>query len=431
MSKFRIFASVLLIFLNELKIYMKQFDVVIVGAGPAGGYCARLLAKLGYQVLLIEQHESFAHNIFSSAATPLETLDLFDLPLEVAASFWHKIEIVTTKVYRKWDSPEPLGVVFDFAKLRAFLAQQAEVNGAEVWLGHRYIKSQLDGEQSLVFIKPKKGEIITVKSKLLIDATGFTRAVIYPDKREKPQFLKGTGIEYLIEVEENIYQKYAHSLVFFMGHKWSPKGYSWIFPMEENQLKVGSAWLDEKHKILSEVKPLKYYVQQIIRDYIQIEDYKIVDVHGSILEYSIGLNDIYYREPNILAIGDAVSTVNFLGGEGIRHAMKGTEIAVKYIQKYLDNKEVDFSSYQKEMLTYFAAKWNLSEKISSRVYLDYSDRKIDQGVSYLKYLGLNDVMDILFYYKFEKFVKGFQGYIKRKIDEFLTILYKQLFSSIR
>lgn len=414
---------------HQLK--MKHFDVVIVGAGPAGGHCARLLAKLGYQVLLVEQHESFEKNIFSSAATPLETLELFNLPLDVVASFWHKIEIVTTKVYRTWEASKTLGAVFDFAKLRAFLAKDAETHGAEVWLGHKYINysreqipdSSYDYEKILISIKPKRKDIITVASKILIDATGFSRAVIYPQKRKKPNFLKGTGIEYLIEIEPDIYYKYAHSLIFFMGYKWSPKGYSWIFPMDKNQLKVGSAWLEGNHKIIQEVKPLKYYINQIIVDYLKLEDYKLLDVHGSILEYSIGLNDIYYREPNIIAIGDAVSTVNFLGGEGIRHAMKGTEIAVKCIQKYLDHQKPSFKKYEQKMKNDFAPKWNRSEQISRRVYLEYSDKKIDQGVAYLNYLSLSDIMDILFYYKFEKFTKGFKGYLKLQISKIINKIF--------
>ncbi len=32
------------------------FDVVIVGAGPAGGHCARKLSQLGHRVLLIERY---------------------------------------------------------------------------------------------------------------------------------------------------------------------------------------------------------------------------------------------------------------------------------------------------------------------------------------------------------------------------------------
>ncbi len=33
-----------------------DYDVVIIGGGPAGGHCGRLLSEKGYRVLLVEQH---------------------------------------------------------------------------------------------------------------------------------------------------------------------------------------------------------------------------------------------------------------------------------------------------------------------------------------------------------------------------------------
>ena len=408
---------------------MPEFEVVIVGAGPAGCHCARLLAKSGYQVLLIEQCENFYQNNFSSAATPLETLTTFDLPENVVASFWQNLTIITSNVKQSWTSQTTLGAVFDFAKLREFLAQEVELNGGKVWLGHRYIKYWQEDNKTLVLIKPKNSEQISVLTKVLVDATGYARAVMYEKKSDKPEFLKGTGIEYLIEVNEQDYQKYSNSLIFFMGYKWIPKGYSWIFPMNDNQLKVGSAWLDRPHKLIERVNPLKDYINLILTDYLKLDNYKILDVHGSILEYSIGLNDLYYRE-NVIAIGDAVSTVNLLGGEGIRHGMKGAEIADKYIQDYLQGRIKNFQFYQKEMHRDFAYKWNLSDQISRRVYLEYPDEEIDRKVFYLKYLITEEIIDILFNYKFEKVTQLLKRYSLSKFNLLIKALKKLILGFI-
>jgi len=404
---------------------MYQFDVVIVGAGPAGGHCARLLTKSGYKVLLIEQCENFYQNNFSSAATPLKTLQQFDLPQDVVASFWHNIKIVTSNAESHWNSSKALGAVFNFAKLREFLAQEVQANGGEVWLGHRYVKYWHKEDNTLIEIQPKNRDRITVSTNILVDATGYARAVIYPNKNQKPEFLKGTGIEYLIEIDEQNYQKYADSLTFFMGYKWIPKGYSWIFPMDENQLKIGAAWLNCPHKIIDRTQPLKEYIQLILKDYMNLDRYKLVDIHGSILEYSLGLNDLYHQE-NVIAIGDAVSTVNFLGGEGIRHGMKGAEIASRHIQAYLLGKIKNFQGYQKEMQQVFAAKWTISDRISRRVYLEYSDAKIDQRVRLLKYLTTEDLTDILFDYKFTRATQIFKRYSLKKVTLWLNNLKHSL-----
>ncbi|NUN64533.1 NAD(P)/FAD-dependent oxidoreductase [Pseudanabaena biceps] len=417
---------------------MQEFAVVVIGAGPSGGHCARLLAKLGHKVLLVEQHESFAINNFSSAASPLEILEKFDLPETVVASHWRKLEIVASNVYRQWQAPQNLGIVFDFMKLREFLAKDTQKHGGEVWLGHRYLKCRQEADQMIVELKPKHGEIVAVKTQLIVDATGYSRAVIYPHKKDRPSFYKATGIEYLIEVDPQAYQKYADSLIFFLGYKWSPKGYSWIFPMDNHQLKIGSAWINAPHKIIQESKPLRDYTEAIIKDYLQLNEYKLIEIHGSILEYSSGLQDVYYRD-GVIAIGDAVSTVNFLGGEGIRHGMQGAEIASKYIDLFLKNSAKDsiqnnqnsFDNYQKEMQAYFANKWNLSEQIGKKVYLEYSDARIDQGVSYLKYFTIEDMIAILFYYDFSKTSRGIKRALLQKIDELISWISSLFRSSDR
>lgn len=404
---------------------MQEFDVVIIGAGPAGGHCGRSLSKLGYHVLIVEQLENFQQNNFSSAGSPLETLELFNLPTETVAAYWQKLDIISTNIHRHWQAEKPLGVVFDFAKLRQFLAEDTQKNGGEVWLGYRYLSYEQINNKIQVNLQQRKGEKVRVLTRLLVDATGYARAVIYPKKKEKPEFYKGVGIEYLIQVDPEIYQKYVDSLIFFLGYKWSPQGYSWIFPMDNYCLKVGSAFIKGEHKVIKHLNPLRYYVEQIITDYMKIENYQIIEHHGSILEYSSGLNDIYYQD-NIIAIGDAVSTVNFLGGEGIRHGMQGAELAAKFIHQYLDGKITDFSAYQKECKERFITRWNQCEAVGKRVYLEYSDQRIDQGVNYLKYLNTQDILDILFDYKLEKVSKGFKRYLGVKLDQIKQWIFRLL-----
>ena len=395
----------------------KKIDIVIVGAGPAGGHCARILAKSGRNVLLAEQNDNFNKNDFSSAATPLETLSQFDLPESVIGSFWHKLTIETSKVSQTWESPKSLGVVLNFAKFRAFLADEVERFGGEVWLGFRYTgHSQANGETIVEFKQLSDGKLIKVTTKVLVDATGFARAIMYDKENDKPDFLSGTGIEYLIEVEPEVYDKYANDLIFFLGDKWMPKGYSWIFPMEQNRLKVGAGRIFLDAKTVKHLSPLKQYIDLLIDEYLKSKSYKIIDKHGSTLKYSRGLQDIYWKD-NIIAIGDTVSTVNFLGGEGIRHGMDGAEIAGKYIEKYLDGKISDFRDYETQMHRKFDRKWNISERLAVRKYIDdVNDELTDKMISYLKYMKTKDVMDILFDYKFEKISRGFGGYLRRKFQ---------------
>ncbi len=397
---------------------MKTFDTVVIGAGPAGAGCARILAKSNPRVLLVEQHESFQKNDFSSAATPLETLEKFQLPEAVVGTFWQKLEIVSTNKAHTWESQTQLGAVLNFAKLREFLANQVKDCGGEVWLGCRYQKHFQEGGKTIVELRKKGGEKIAISAKVLVDATGPARAVLGVSHRNKSDFLTASGIEYLIEVPPEIYQQYANKLVFFLGHKWMPKGYSWIFPMEPelNRLKVGSARYHLEHQHINPKESIRWYLELLLKDYLKLSQpqYKSIDLHGSTVKYSVGLKDVYYRD-NVIAIGDAVSTINMLGGEGIRHGMENAAIASKYIEQYLNNSLSNFQGYQREMRRRYGLKWNFSEQMGRKRYMQDSDVFIDKGVAYLQSLTVEEMMDILFEYKFQRLYKSFGKYLKRKL----------------
>ncbi len=405
---------------------MKRFDIVIIGAGPAGGQCARQLTQAGQQVLLVEQHETFSKNDFSSAATPLETLEKFDLPETVIGSYWQNLVIVTTNIQQKWQSPTPLGAVFDFAKLREFLATEVKNQGGEVWMGYRYLQYVKNNQNTIIELKHRStGEIIQVETQILVDATGPARAVMYNKKQPQPNYLTGTGIEYLIELSETDYQKYSQDLIFFLGHRWMPRGYSWIFPMGNNRLKVGSAQLNRSHEWVDKTQTLRSYVELLLTDYLGGITYKMINHHGGMLKYCSGLEDVYYQD-NIIAIGDAVSMVNMLGGEGIRHGMQNANIACGYIQDYLTGKITDFAGYRQEIRQTYARTWNWSEKMGLSKYLKYSDQSIDKGVSYLKDLSLEDMMAILFDYDFKRLYKAAFKYLRYKIAAIWTTLKLKL-----
>ena len=390
-----------------------SFDVVIIGAGPAGGHCARQLSKAGVSTLLIERYKDFSVNSFSSAGTPNETLEKYNLPVSIVGSFWTQLKIVTSNQSGIWTSETVQGSVLDFEKLRSFLATEAQDAGAQLWTSCLYVSHQTVNGETVVNLRRDRTDI-QVRAKVLVDATGPNRSVMYDRPQDQPELITGTGVEFLIEVDDKTYKTHVNALTFFLGYKWMPKGYSWIFPMSQNRLKVGAGIVNLDHKLVKEMQPLKHYIQLIIDDYIKPKNYQVLERHGGTVRYSLGLKDTYVKN-NVIAIGDAVSTINFLGGEGIRHAMQSADISVTYIQDYLSGQNPSFAGYQAEMHRVFLRDWTISERLGLKKYLTDSDKLVDKVVNYLRPLKLEDVVDILFYYKFEKASKGLRAYLWRKI----------------
>src|SRR5205809_2171965 len=59
---------------------MKQYDVIVVGAGLAGLQCARLLGKQGLKVLLVDRKASLDQAIHTTGIFVRRTLEDFALP---------------------------------------------------------------------------------------------------------------------------------------------------------------------------------------------------------------------------------------------------------------------------------------------------------------------------------------------------------------
>ena len=125
-----------------------KYDVIVVGAGPAGGQCARNIAKSGLSVLLVERFASFYDNNFSSAAMSLQGFNEFKLPEFVVSRYWKNFTIQSSNECKQWKGDENKGVVLDFAKFRQYLADDCIANGGDLLMGFSYVSKEYtkDGE---------------------------------------------------------------------------------------------------------------------------------------------------------------------------------------------------------------------------------------------------------------------------------------------
>lgn len=96
------------------QITKKAYDVIIIGAGPAGGQCARELANKSCHVLLVEKSKDFSVNSYSSGGAPLEILENYSLPTSTVGSYWNKMHIHSSQDCYTWSAPKPMGVILDF-----------------------------------------------------------------------------------------------------------------------------------------------------------------------------------------------------------------------------------------------------------------------------------------------------------------------------
>ena len=391
---------------------MRKYDVVIVGAGPAGGQCARELAQQGHHVLLLDKAKSFLENNYSSGGAPLDILTTYALPESIVGTFWNALRIRSTHSHAMWTSPSPLGPIIDFEKLRAFLSEETCRLGGELRLACLYQSHQhVSGGVEVVLKDLVSSETFTVQASVLVDATGSERKVLASQNYHKQQAIAATGIEYHIKVQPDVYQQFANSLNFYLGHEWMPQGYAWIFPMSSGLLKAGVIRYFQNKQYVPHDPSYQRYLQKILDICGPCE---IHDKHGKTILYTEKQKDCRFKGP-LIAIGDAISSVNPLGWEGIRHAMASGRLASCAIHRCLTGKAKDFSAYDRSMTGYFGMKWRVSEKLMKYLLTTQEDVRIDQAVDCFSQMNNEQIMQVIFDYRFRHTLKSFFCYFVKRL----------------
>ena len=223
-------------FLNA--VVKKEYDVIVVGAGPAGSMAARFAAEQGVSVLMLEKDRDVGYPVRCGEAISKKGVENFIEPDER----WITAHITKFSLNAP-DGNEALiefddsGYVLERKIFDYELAKTAVNAGADI-LTRAYVNGLIIEEDRVAGVKYEfQGEPKEIKSKIVIGADGVESRVgrwagieTYVDFRNMECCTQITASN--IPLDQN-------TLYFYFGKDYAPGGYFWIFPKGKNIANIG------------------------------------------------------------------------------------------------------------------------------------------------------------------------------------------------
>lgn len=307
-----------------------SYDLVVVGAGPAGSEAARTVASRGWDVAVLEgegEDQYPAQSNKSTAGTFPRMMGDFYIPDDVVM---HNTDSVVLESPEDFYRQARTGSVLEFGDFKEYLTEQAEEEGAEVIYGAR-VHDPVVEDGSIQGVKFNGDQ--EIYADIVIDAAGPSAPIAQDDEVGFINLDPGkraVGWEYLIDgVDPDVdgYADLTDSMMMRLDHDIAPGGYSWIFHTGDDTAKVGLCYIDnDAHREHGgdDFNILESLEEWLIRDERFPEITEVNDIDP--LERHQGSAHIQMPErvsnEGVMGVGDTVSTVDPLWGEGIDVGMK-------------------------------------------------------------------------------------------------------------
>ena len=367
-----------------------DFDVIVVGGGPAGASAARLAAKNGCTVALIEKEKEIAETVRTSGVTWISDIEKFGIPNECYNPI-KKFSFCSTNNSVTISDEIAKAAVLNVRKTYRFLANRAKKEGAEIFVSTNVLDVLKNSNEECIGVIAKSNEKqIRFNGKMIIDASGFG-SVIAKELGHVKQWKKfGVGAEFEVKTEKLEYDNWW----LMVGQEYSPAGYAWIFPTSKNTARIGVGIGKPDSDIDPTIRLNELIDKKMgpIKELGQIE--KIEFHYGLIPNEGLSRKTVYN---NLILVGDSAGQANPLVLEGIRYAIRFGEVAGKVAADAIregDTSEASLIVYEKEWKKAIESMINSAVKVQNR-WVKLSDEEWDKELSIINELTADEFLDFI------------------------------------
>ncbi len=328
------------------KQFDEAYDIVVVGAGPAGSMAAWQAARDGARVLLLEKDPVVGTPVRCAEGVARKALEeFFDFPLP---SHWIATEVVHFRLF----APDGTSVQVNIAETglilhrRLFdydLAQLAVQAGAQL-LTNAYVFDVLKSENRVTGVRVRvHGTEFNVAARVVIAADGVESRVARWAGIDSTIAIK--DIETCVQYTLSDIDIDADTCDFFFSNDFAPGGYAWAFPKGERTANVG---LGVSAKFTRNRTPEDYFFQFLERYFPR----------ASVSAQTLGGVPADRTLKTIVAdgfmiVGDAAHQANPISGGGIVSGMVAGKIAGEVAARAVKTGKTD----RKALLPY-AREWH-------------------------------------------------------------------------
>lgn len=352
------------------------YDVIVVGAGPAGSYVAYELASLGHAVAVFEEKSASGLNVCCTGIISTECFQSLGLGTDV---------ILTKLNSARFFSPSGRCLRLQTEKIQAYvvnrllldkaIASKAQSQGAQYFFSSPVIDI-IPGKDSIQAETLCSGVKDIFSARAVVLANGF-----------RPELPRKLGLgkinSFLIGAQVEVEAKNVDEFEIYFGQKVAPGAFAWLVPTSTNKAYVG----------LLATSQAKLYLQKFLNNLFS--QGRITSREMEIRQKAIPLGTLAHSYGDrVLVIGDAAGQVKPTTGGGIYFGHLGAQIAAGVLDEALRSDNLtagQLSRYPKRWKTKMGKE--LSRGYWARwAYTKLSDRQIEGIFNMFDFNGMTEAL---------------------------------------
>lgn len=331
-----------------------QFDVAVIGAGPAGSVASALLRKKGYQVCVLEK-QHFPRFVIGESLLPhcMEMLEEAGFTDAVRAEPGFQLKNGAAfswgSRYTEFDFTDKFsdgpGTTYQVrrAVFDKILIGEAAKQGVEVRFGHGVTAFDNSGDFARLNIETDTGESYELTAKFVLDASGYGRVLPRLLDLETPSHLPPRQAHFT-HIDDNItHPKFDRNKILITTHPQHRDVWIWLIPFGDNRCSVGVVGTPDKLVGESETVLKKFVYEcpmlnEILDKAVWENDFPFRSIQG----YSANVKSLHGR--HFALLGNAAEFLDPVFSSGVTIALHSAKLAADLLAKQLEGGTADWDT---------------------------------------------------------------------------------------